>query len=212
MKTSSILLAAIFAASVVKADLTLTQQIQREGGLADTNGAITLKLKGDMIRVDVSPQISTILNGKTGEITTLMHAQKMSMSISSATLKSMTSQIKGMVSSTSGTNSIGGSAPTPTGNRQNINGFDCEEYTSTTGELKVTYWIAKDFPDKELLQEASAQFAGIVPQLSALKEANPGASKLPGYPIRTVIESPTLGKTTITLAGLNNDPLPDNDL
>src|SRR4051812_48602043 len=72
-------LALILAASLTaQADVVIEQKIES----AMTNGSMIMKIKGDQARVDIPGpmgQMSVIMNVKTGEMTTLMHAQKMVM-------------------------------------------------------------------------------------------------------------------------------------
>src|SRR5207249_4632101 len=53
-------------------DLTMVQQVERAGSA----GNMTIKLKGDKVRIEASPKVTTILDGKTGEVTNLMNDQK----------------------------------------------------------------------------------------------------------------------------------------
>ena len=51
--------------ATVRADLTVVQKVEGTEGLQ----RITMKVKGDKARVEVSPQITTIIDGKSGAIT-----------------------------------------------------------------------------------------------------------------------------------------------
>ena len=65
----------------VWADLVVVQKVE-ESGPGKQTGVITLKAKGDKIRVDVSPEISLILDTASGGTITLQHAQKTYMEVS----------------------------------------------------------------------------------------------------------------------------------
>src|SRR5207247_10312202 len=54
-----------------RADLTMVQQVERAGSA----GNMTIKLKGDKMRIEASPKVTTILDGKTGEVNNLMNEQ-----------------------------------------------------------------------------------------------------------------------------------------
>src|ERR1700737_3448845 len=61
-----------------RADLTLVQSVEGSSG----SNEMTMKLKGDKMRIDVSPQVTTIIDAKTGEMINLMNDQKKVMRIS----------------------------------------------------------------------------------------------------------------------------------
>src|SRR2546429_10010841 len=69
----------LFAATAsLRADLTLVQK----GDMAGTPGEMTIKFKGDKVRVDSAAQASMITDGKTGDTGTLIQAEKKVMRIS----------------------------------------------------------------------------------------------------------------------------------
>src|SRR5207248_7399219 len=54
----------LFAATAsLRADLTLIQKVD----MAGTPGEMTIKFKGDKVRVDAAPQVSMITDAKTGD-------------------------------------------------------------------------------------------------------------------------------------------------
>src|SRR5437667_7210828 len=50
------------------ADLTIVQKVEGVGG----GGEMTMKIKGDKMRIEISPEITTIFDGGTGELTNLI--------------------------------------------------------------------------------------------------------------------------------------------
>src|SRR2546423_13713490 len=60
-----------------RADFTIVQKVEgkEKEGKRKAN-EITLKVKGDKIRMEAAPQITMIVDGKTGDTITLMNAQK----------------------------------------------------------------------------------------------------------------------------------------
>ena len=75
----------ICAASLAHAfgDLTIVQSVEGMGPVTQ----MTMKIKGDKARIDVSPQIATIFDGKTGEMINLMRDQKMVVRMSAEKIK-----------------------------------------------------------------------------------------------------------------------------
>src|SRR5438477_8187468 len=55
-----------------RADFTVVQKVEGKGQAHQ----ITLKIKGDKIRMEATPQMTMIVDGKTGDTITLMNAQK----------------------------------------------------------------------------------------------------------------------------------------
>ena len=72
------LVAVSLALPWARADLTLVQSVEGTSG----SNEMTMKLKGDKMRIDVSPQVTTIIDAKTGEMINLMNDQKKVMRIS----------------------------------------------------------------------------------------------------------------------------------
>src|SRR6266404_3430086 len=71
-----------------RADLTLVQKVEGAG----EDGEMTIKIKGDKARIDASPKLTTIIDGKTGEITNLMNDQKKILHISAERMKPLKKQ------------------------------------------------------------------------------------------------------------------------
>lgn len=58
--------------ATARADLTIVQQMNGAEGLHK----ITFKVKGDKARVEVNPQVTTIIDAKSGDLTTLLNDKK----------------------------------------------------------------------------------------------------------------------------------------
>lgn len=191
------ILIAIVALGIARADLTLTQQMETSQG--GEKALVHTKIKDGKIRTDVGREMTAIIDSRTGDTTSLLHAQKAVVKISGA-------DIKAAQASTNKDAAVP-EAPTPTGRKETISGFECEEYVSTFNGQRIEVWLAKNVPD---LDE-------IYGQLSALKSSGGPESqwfsdpKFKGIPVRTVAEVPGAGKATITLVSINRDPLPDSD-
>jgi hypothetical protein len=150
---------------------------------------MTIKIKGDRARIDATPQLTTIFDGKTGDVINLLNDQKTVVRISSDKLKAVTDMLDKF--------SDKKAAPekpklTPTGQKETINGYETEQYTYDGPGFKAIYWIAPGYPDG----------AAILAQLQSIKSefwdaANtkmPDFRDFPGLPIRTRI---SLSKETL---------------
>jgi len=187
-----------------RADLTIVQKMEGIGPISET----TMKIKGDKARVDVNPKITAIIHGKTGEMSNLMHDQKVVMRMSAEKMKAameMARQFSGKDEKKET-----GEKPkfAPSGKKEVINGYDTEEYVYETPQFKASYWIASKYPDG----------AAILKQLQSVnpaiwKTANthmPDYRDFPGLPIKTVISTGGNQITSI-LASVKQDPLSDAD-
>jgi hypothetical protein len=179
------------AAGMARADVVIVQQVD---GMAQT-GEMTIMVNGDKVRADVSPQMSTITNVATGDVTMLMHAQKAYMVITAEASKAMLAGTAAMTAQANpaigGTNTalppLRAPAPHETGKTQKINGYNAEEYTFTNGNLKATYWISKDVPNGKLVTDALAKFQkGSLANLAT--GIGPDMSAFNGVPVKTQVE------------------------
>jgi hypothetical protein len=190
----------LLAVSSSRADLTLVETLDVPGAAANQ---ITIYAKGGLMRIDTAPQMSTIVDGKTGEIVTLMKDQKCAVRISAEKMKAAADMIK-KFSDKNGSTEPG--KPKPTGRKETIRGYEAEEYVVDRGILKASYWLAPKYPDG----------AAILRQLQAARSeawssTNPNETDFKDFsalPIRTVVD---MGGTKMTteLVSVKQDPLPD---
>jgi hypothetical protein len=181
------------------ADLTIVQKVEGVGPTAD----VTIKIKGDKARIDVNPQLTTIIDGKTGEMTNLMKDQKTLMRISANEMKAAADMLDQFTDK-----NVPSDKPrlNATGKKETINGYETEEYVCETPMFKAAYFIAPKYPDG----------AAILKQLQVLKSEalNPTNVKMPDYrdfpglPIKTVV-SMGANQVTTTLTSVKQDPLND---
>jgi hypothetical protein len=194
------ILALAFAATV-HADLTITQELKQDapGGAKGMDTTLTMKVKGEKMRMDGIPQMSNIVDLKSGDVTSLIHAQKAVMTIPGATIKQMTE------ARAQKTPKI--DPPKATGKKETIGGFACEEYESTLNGAKIQIWLTKDLPDVEqTMKQISEMSANADPFQGMLKD-----QKITGFPMRTVMEMPGAGKLTMTVLSVSKDPIADTD-
>jgi hypothetical protein len=173
-----------------RADLTIvyastlrpTSQAQKDRAAEATGGGtnMTIKIKGDKARIDASPQVTTIFDGKTGEVITLLNDQKSIIRISPDKMKAVTDMLDKF-------NSKKGASEKPklmpNGQKETVNGYETERYTYDAPDFKAIYWIAPNYPNG----------AAILAQLQSIKSefwdaANtrmPDFRDFPGLPIRT---------------------------
>jgi len=142
---------------------------------------MTVQVKDNKTRMDVSAAISVIADTATGDTITLMHQQKSYMKVSAAAMKAMQEKFSQMRPEQ---DKAEPPKLTPTGRKETISGYATEEYTATVGSMKISYWITKDFP----------KFKQLLAQMLKMQEKGPGQAarnmmprpeEFPGMPIRT---------------------------
>lgn len=194
------LLALVCLPMVARADLVIVQKVEGAG----QNSEMTMKFKDDKIRADVSPQISTLTDASSGDVTTIMHTQKTYMVIPASSSRALMEQMKKQMDA-----QTAAGAPTPnpkpqaTGKKEKINGYDTEEYTSVFSGMKVNYWIASKFPNWPQVLAAMIKFqqGGLA---SMTKGLMPSPTDFKGMPIRTEVDL-NGQKITTTLVSVKNE-------
>ena len=197
-----------------RADLTIVQKVERAGSATN----MTIKLKGDKVRIEASPQVTSILDGKTGEVTNLMNDQKTVVRISAEKAKAVTNMINRFDVKKEGAGKV---KLTPTGQKETVNGYETEQYTYDGPGFKTSYWIASNYPDGAAIL---AQLQSITSEFwKTTNPTMPDYHDFPGLPIRTRMtmtkqSQPTkpgataLGgapEITTTIISANQDPISD---
>ncbi|MGH8047345.1 MAG: DUF4412 domain-containing protein [Chthoniobacterales bacterium] len=186
-------------AQLATAGLVVVEEMEQSGGPMPGKTEMTLSVSGDKARVDIGKQISSIVNSKTGATVSLIHAQKVAMELPEGTFDA----IKKSASQ--------GEKPKldlkPTGKKETINGFACEEYTGKINGMDVAFWVTQEVKEqKETLDQISKLMGGDATFQGAL--ANGEA--FPGFPIRTVMKTPQAGKMTLTVVSVKSEDVPDS--
>jgi len=167
----------IATALAARADYILVQKMESPM----QNGDITIKMKGSTMRMDTETA-SMIMDLDSGDMTNIMHAQKMVMKMSGAQTKQMAEAAMAAQPK--------GEEPklVATGKKEVINDLNTEEYTTDLMGTKMSIWVAKDYPGFK--QSLAAMEKMDKPAMSAMAQGRSiKASQYPGMPIRTVMEA-----------------------
>ncbi len=184
-----------------RADLTVVQNMEGTEGLHK----ITFKIKGDKARVEINQQVTTIIDAKTGDLTTLMNDRKSVIHISGERAKAMADMAKSFVKQETPEQAL----PKPTGRKETIAGYETEEYVSDSPKYHASYWIAKTYPSyQSILQQMSIMQRGAFAEIT---KGMPDYHALPGLPLRTKIKMPGQDEITSSIESVNLDPLPASD-
>lgn len=187
--------------STARADLTIVQKVEGTDGLHE----ITMKVKGDKARVEVSPQVTTILDAKTGELTNLLHDKKLVMRISGDNAIAMADMAKSFVKK----EAPGQTTPKPTGKKETINGYETSEYVTDSPKFHASYWVATSYPDyKKIMEQMAILQKGA---FAAISKDMPDYHALPGLPLRTQVKYSDQPEITSTIESVSLAPLPDSD-
>ena len=205
MKSPALVL--LFVVAIVcpaSADLTIVQKV--EGG--GSNKEMTMKLKGDKMRVDISPQLTTIIDAKTGEMINLINDQKKIMRMSGDKVRAAMEMAQQFNLKNGKKDAKEKPKLTATGKKEVVNGYETEQYSWDAPDFKATYWIAPKYPDGAAILK---QLQTINPDIWKTSDAQmPDYRDFPGLPIKTVI-SARGNEITTTLAVVKQDPLNDAD-
>jgi len=179
------------------ADITLIQELKNPSN-GNQPTVLEMKIKGQKIRSDISKEASVIVDTSTGEVTTLMHQNKIAMKVPKALVDLAEAQA-----------GVSKDLPPPkkTGRTETINGFACEEYVTEQDGRKISIWITQDAGD---LEELIKQMDAVSSQANPLGKLF-SAQKIKGFPVKTTIDMGTGGEISMTLISLKRDPLPESD-
>ena len=167
----------VYSTMVEPANQAQKAQPTPDGIVAGAN--MTIRIKGDKARIDASPQMTAIFDGRTGELVNLLNDEKTLVRFSPDKMRAIADMLK-----TFSNNKAGSNKPrlTPTGQREMINGYDTEQYTYDGPDFKATYWIAPNYPNGAAVL---AQLQSIKSELwDAANTKMPDFRDFPGLPIR----------------------------
>jgi hypothetical protein len=182
---------------VARADWTIVQKVE---GAMNAN-PMTLRLKDDKARADIGGQVTMLTDVATGDTVTLNHNARVFMRIPAAEAQKIRETALGLKPASPA------EAPQlkPTGRKEKVEGRDCEVFTWSLGDLQVTDWISRDYPNFAPLLAALARFqnAGLA---GAARPLMPPLDQFPGMVIRREMVSKGV-KTTTTLLSAKEEPV-----
>ena len=198
MKTWMVCCLLSVTTALVRADLTLFEKVEGAGPATD----LTIKIKDNMARIDSNPSMTTIVNGKTGEVVNLLLDQKKIVRISADKMMAVVQ----MVDKYAPADKKGGGKPSivATGKKEKIGGYDAEEYVYDSPYFKATYWVAPQYPNGAAIL---TQLKTLNPQIWATSGMNlPDYGAFTGVPIKSVISANGQQITTM-LVSVKQDPI-----
>ncbi len=191
----------ILASFIARADVIIEQKMES----AVMNGNMTMKIKGDNARMDmpspVGGNVTVIMNTKTGDMTTLMHAQKMAMKMNMNDSKKQMEEAQ----KAAGIDPTKVEKPKDTGTSEKVGEWTAEVYEFNIGGMTGKIWAAKDFPNAKAIKDQMMK-------MSAASAGGFDASKMdvPGMIVKTQMSTP-VGAMTTTLVKASEAPVADTE-
>lgn len=175
------------------ADLTIVQKSEGEMN----SGQLTLRIKGDKARADISPQITMITDLATGDTLSINHSAKTMIRIPGTEAAKMRQLSAGFKPDAEPPKL------TPTQRKEKVDNRECQVFTWRVGELEVTDWIDPTYADwKTILGELQRfQNAGLANSAQPLM---PPLDQFPGMVIKREMNHKGT-KTTSTLVSVKTD-------
>jgi len=166
---------------------------------------MTVRIKGDKVRMDASPQMSTIVDTSTGDTTTILHASKSYMTLS----KAQTDQLRKLKDQTTAANTPAGKPKlVDTGKAEKVGDYNSEIYTLDTPAAHFTFWATKDIPNYAAVKEQLRKFRAVSHSGGA---SAPDTSGMDGIAAKTQIV--TKGQTmAITILSAEEKPIEDSEM
>ena len=192
----------LFTAALAHADLVVEQKMES----SFMNGNMVMKVKGERARMDVpSPvgQTTVLMDMKTGDMTTLMHAQKMAMKMNMSDAKKA-AEAQQKATGIDFTKM----APKATGSKEKVGEWNCDIYEMDMGNgMSSKMWVAKDYPNYKSIME---QMNKINAAASAGMGMDPSKFDLGGMTVKTEVTTP-LGKVVSTLVSAKEEAVADSE-
>ena len=186
----------LLTAFAVRADVIITQKMESDR----MNGEITMKIKGEKGRVDLpsgpAGAVSMIIDGATGDVSNVIHGQKMVIKMGAAQFKSAVEQAK------KATGDAAVEKPKATGTKEKVGEWDTEIFETKTGGQTGRIWVAKDFPNAAKIKAEMMKISKATGQ-GAMDAAT---MDLPGMPVKAEINT-AAGKMTMTITKVVEQPV-----
>jgi hypothetical protein len=185
------LVALVALALRASGDIVVVQHV--EGG--GQSGDQTIRVKGGKARCDIGGAVSVIVDRETGESTTLAHAQRGFLTLTPERTRGMIERMRKSKGVQDAPQLV------PTGKKEKIGEYMCDISTTDLGAVKVTYWLAADYPNYQsftsqldVLESAPTATGGIAPR----------TKDLPGMPMKMLMEM-AAQKITVTLTSAKEE-------
>lgn len=170
---------------------------------------VTVYVQDNNLRADL-PGTSMLMNMESGAVTTVMHEQKMFMQLPTDGLAQFATLAKpAQETAASGDPDCTEAAEVkfePTGRKETISGFLCEEY-KVPAQPGLTIWFTREAPVQQGVLDRLAGLAGV---RKSIPFDLGDLSGLPGFPIRVILKTP-VDEFQMTVLSLTQKSFMDSD-
>jgi hypothetical protein len=192
----------LVSAVCAQGDLVVEQKMESSA----MNGNMIMKLKGDRARIDMPSPVgntTVMIDMKSGQMTTLIHAQKMAMKMDMAQAKAAAEQQQKQ----SGLD-LTKIAPKATGAKEAVGKWNCDIYEIDMGNgMTSKMWVTKDFPNyKPIMAEMNKMSSA----MSSGMGIDPAKFDLGGMTVKTETMTP-IGKIVSTLVSAREELVADSE-
>ncbi len=202
MKTLLTTVTLCLAAEFASADIVVEQKMESPF----MNGNMTIKIKGDKARMDMpagpAGKMTVIMDAKSGDMTTLIHSQKMAMKMNIADAKKQAEAAQKQT----GIDLAKIEQPKATGEKEKIGEWDSEIYEVKTGGGAMKMWVAKDFPNYKTIMEQTNKLSAA----TGGSGFDPSKFNLPGMVVKSEIAT-AVGKVTSVLVKASEQDVADGE-
>ena len=192
----------LLAGAIARADVVIEQKMES----AMINGNITMKMKGDHARMDLPAplvgNVTTLMDFKSGDMITLVHAQKMAMKMNMSDVKKQQEAAQKAL----GIDPAKMEKPKPTGEKEKVGEYDAEIFEMNQGGMQSRIWVAKDFPNAQTIKDQMAKLT------AGMGGAGFDPSKLdvPGMVVKSEVNTAN-GKIIVTLVRAKEESVADSE-
>jgi hypothetical protein len=184
-RSRSLITALCLLATSACADWVLVQKATAD----DKTEEILIRIKDEQTRLDVGKEMSVIAGSADGQMTMLMHPQKMLMRLSADTLKG----VMALAGAAFGADQAA-AKPVATGMKEKIGEYDCEVFTWSGKMGSGKFWVARDFPGHQALNAAQDKLMKAMGNPASAFA--PQAGDFPGMVIKS--EMQVMGKSSVS--------------
>ncbi len=164
-----------------QADLVIVMEVEASGMPAPKRN--TIKIKGNKTKTGDESFVGVISDLDSGDKILLIHQQK-EYTVQSASMNKESAERLKEIMAVTPIKPEKRPKLKPTGRKQQINGFNTEEFVWKETKTQTRYWIARSFPNyAAILRQLDRSFSD-AHNLASL----PDTSEFPGFPIRIEAE------------------------
>lgn len=200
MNTIPTLALIVLSALAAHADVVIEQDMVSDA----INGRVVTKIKGDLTRIDLtSPagQMTSIINFRTGEMTTILHAYKRIVkSDMNATKKQLEAKLKaaGALSNVD--------KPKATGVTETVGQWIADVYEFQSPGMNGKIWAVKDFPNAQTIRKEMKKIND-----ASSSRIGPSDMDVPGIAVKSTVVTTAGSMSTTTLVKAKEEAVADSE-